>query len=35
MAGVVFEATIHTEPPKKFADSPEILAALLQISSDI
>lgn len=35
MATVAFEATIHTEPPQKFADSPDILAELLQISSDI
>lgn len=35
MASVAFEATIHTEPPKKFADSPDILAASSQISSDI
>lgn len=26
-ASVAFEATIHTQPPKKCADSPDILAA--------
>lgn len=35
LVSVAFEATIHTEPPQKFADSPDIFAAFLQISSDI